>query len=209
MTSLNGDVRTPGLTRVMRFALNQYMKSVNTSLPGLIETYDRGRRRADVRIAIPVVDTEGNQIDRGVVPNVPVVFPAGGGYSMTFPMRRDDPVLLVFCQRGIGGFKKAHAKAPPDGQGFFSQRDAVAIAGFGPVGLTPVSEDGLSIQNDDGTTSIVIDGDGLRIVTDGRASMQNEDGTTSISIDAEGIRLVTAGDVAIQGANVTTTETEQ
>ena len=40
-----------------------------------------------------------------VLINVPVQFPSGGGYTLTYPLKDGDPGLIVFSDRCIDNFK--------------------------------------------------------------------------------------------------------
>ena len=136
----------------LRFALHQALKDVHTCLPGLVETYDPERRRARVRPAISLLAADGRTIPRPPIADVPVVFPTGGGFALTFPLEPGDPVLLVYAQRGISDWKRTHQLSPPDVDGFFSAKDAIAIPGFGRVGSwepdheITVSSSGIAIK---------------------------------------------------------------
>ena len=124
----------PSLPLAVRFAIKQAFKGINTCLPGLVLDYDRGTRRATVQPALSIMTTDGRFIPRAPVPNVPVVFPSGGGFSLSFPLHDGDPVLLVYSQRGLSGWKITHDQSPPDRISLFDAADAIAIPGFGPVG---------------------------------------------------------------------------
>ena len=125
--------------------LHQFLLGINTAMPGDILSYDAETRRADVRGALAVVLNDGTQVDRPVISNVPVLFPASGfmdrmgGFLQSFPLMPGDPVLLVFSMRGLARWKLTNGRlsigdmAPiPDVDSMLSERDAIAIPGFGP-----------------------------------------------------------------------------
>ena len=158
-TSLNPDIDYTHLPGAFRFALRQLLKGVNTCLPGEVLTYDAGRQRASVRPAVSLLTTDGQTLVRPTVADVPVLFPSGGGFALTFPLMPGDPVLLVYSQRGIGGWKRNYRQAPPDPESFFSERDAIAIPGFGPPGVEP-------------SDRIEVDSSGIIIKSAGRVSIE-------------------------------------
>ena len=99
--------------------------------------------------ALAVVLNDGTQVDRPVISNVPVLFPASGfmdrmgGFLQSFPLMPGDPVLLVFSMRGLARWKLTNGRlsigdmAPiPDVDSMLSERDAIAIPGFGPKRAT-------------------------------------------------------------------------
>ena len=69
----------------------------------------------------------------------------------------DDSVLLVFSQRGLTHFKEKFTHALPDETSLLSLPDAVAIAGFGALKITPASATGCSLQRNSGNNAVVIE----------------------------------------------------
>ena len=134
MSNMNPDLDYSNLALSLRFAIRQSLKDVYTCMPGVVQQYDPHTRRAVVRGALRIVTTDGREIERVAIRNVPVVFPSGGGFALTFPLRPGDPVLLVYSQRGLSEFKRTLDVSAPDVDGFFSEKDAIAIPGFGPHG---------------------------------------------------------------------------
>ena len=128
--------------------LHQWLLGLYTAMPGEIVAYDAATRRADVRGALAVMVKNGRleePVDRPVISNVPVLFPASGfmdrmgGFLMSFPLKAGDSVLLLFSMRGLAQWKLTNGrlavadKAPiPDVDSFLAERDAIAIPGFGP-----------------------------------------------------------------------------
>lgn len=159
MTSQNPDIDYTHLPAAMRFTLRQLLKGVNTCLPGVVVRYDAPSRRASVQPAVALLTTDGQLIDRPVVADVPVLFPSGGGFALSFPLAPGDPVLLVYSQRGIGGWKRGYRKAAPDPESFFSERDAIAIPGFGLPGM-------------EASHRIEVDASGISIKSAGRVSIE-------------------------------------
>ena len=186
MSNRNRDNDYSNLASVLRFALEQHLKSVNTCLPGHIVKYDAATRRASVRSALDILTTDGELLPAPQIENVPVVFTSGGGWTFGFPLAEGDPVLLVFAQRGLSGFKRDHDRSSPDVDSLFSIRDAIAIPGFGPTSITPGSTDGVTLQDEGGDNLIALEPDGIRIKTRG-----------TVRIEAAGVEIISDGEVKI------------
>ena len=171
-----------GIPRV----LHQFLLGLYTSMPGEVVSYDAVNRRADVRAALAIVLNDGTQVDRPVISNVPVVFPAGQNFLLTFPLEPGDPVLLVFSMRGLSRWKATHGMTAPDTEGMLSQQDAVAIPGFGPVGayVPPVE--------------IEAGADSLAMTVKDPADVTDITRHRTIEMDATQIK-VTLGDATIGG----------
>ena len=162
MTSMNRDTDYANMAQSIRFAIRQSLKDMYTCMPGIVESYDAETRRAVVKGALNIVTTKKEEIEREAIHNVQVMFPSGGGFTMTFPLERGDPVLLLYSQRGLANWKKTLGVAAPDTIGFFSEKDAFAIPGFG---------------TDEPEHHIAIEADGIHIKTTGKLFIEAQDVT--------------------------------
>lgn len=76
---------------------------LHVSLPCRVERYDSALQVVDVQPLIKDshegFDGERVYTDYPVIPNVPVLFPGGGGMRITFPIAAGDTVLVVFGDR--------------------------------------------------------------------------------------------------------------
>jgi len=174
---------TQTLTSLLRLAMGQTVMDLHTVLPGVVETYSPTTRRARVIPAISLLLDDGSLVDRPPVTDVPVIFPSGGGLSLVYPLSAGDPVLLVFSQRGLDGWKGNSRPGPPPASAPLSLSDAIALAGFGSLATTPASLTGASLQTDDGQTSVVVEPTGeINIIA----------GAGPVTIRATQINLLTA-----------------
>lgn len=164
---------TRSLTTLLRLAIGQAMLDIHTVLPGIIETYSPATRRARVIPAIGILLDDMTLMERPPVTDVPVIFPSGGGLSLIYPLAQGDPVLLLFSQRGLDGWKQNYRHSPPPASAPFALSDAIALAGFGSLATTPASATGASLQTDDGQTSVVVEPTGeVNIVTAGPVTIR-------------------------------------
>ena len=173
MTNRDNETRYDSLAAAMRFMLEQFQKSLNICLPGHIVSYAATTRRATVQSALDLLTTDGGSIAAPLIPNVPVVWPSAGGFSFSAPLVAGDPVLLVWSQRGLTGFKRAHERAMPDPDRLMSLGDAIAIPGFGPEDITPVSSTGIVLQSNDAAEYIAVEPGGIRIKTSGIVAIES------------------------------------
>lgn len=117
-----------------------------THYPGKIIEFDPIKQVAKVQIMREqysnTLYTLYEKYDFPVLQNVPVQFPQGGGYCLTFPVKKGDNCLLDFCDKGIshwlnegteviGKFSSGVPKA--DYFRSYNINDAVAIVGFNPI----------------------------------------------------------------------------
>ena len=122
------------------------MTKARTSYPGKIVTFDAATQSAVVQVAREryVDNLDGLNIleESPLLIQVPVHFPQGGGYSLTFPVTKGDNCLVMFAERGcshwvqrgamkIGVFATGVPK--PDFHRMFDVNDSFALVGFNPV----------------------------------------------------------------------------
>ncbi len=165
----NPDSTYSNLPEALRFALGEWVKGLNTCLPGHIVSYNSVSRRAVVWLALDALTGDNRRSEAPEVSDVPVIFPSGREFELTFPLVAGDPVLLVFAQRGLTGFKRVHGRSTPDIDSLFSLRDAIAIPGFG---LRP--------PNAESTHAIEITSAGIHLRTSGSLTVTDSQGTRTL-----------------------------
>lgn len=180
------------------FAIEQWMKGVWTAMPGVVDSYNRAKRRARVSPAIAAEFTDGTVQKRGLLVNVPVVSPACDGFLITYALEKGDPVLLVFSMRGLAAFKKDYKAGASPGGAMFAASDAMAIPGFGP----PQTD--MQFRTPDDVKGTGVDG------MDTGISIQSKNGKSHISIGNDGI-VISAPSIkfvttAAQGTPLTVTK---
>lgn len=110
-------------------ALDQLLESESlriwTALPGTVVAYDQASQTCTVQ-PLPAGPTG----PLPVLAEVPVMFPRGGGASMTWPLAKGDHVLLVFCARAIGQWFHGGRTGAPDSPRHHALTDAIAIPGL-------------------------------------------------------------------------------
>jgi hypothetical protein len=159
--SMGNEKQFDNITDFLTFAFEQMLKNIYTIIPAHVISYNSETKRAIVRPSIKI-ETSQEIISQSPIANVPVVFPCGGGFTLLSPLPAGSPVLLFFSQRGITKFKQSFEEVAPD-ENLFDKQDAIAVAGFGSLSVTPATEDGISLQSEDGTKYIFIEDDKIEI----------------------------------------------
>lgn len=153
--------RSPDLAELLRIALASHQTRIHVSLPGAIETYDAARQVADIKPLLrrPLVAADGTELDAESLPilmDVPVAFPRGGGFYLTFPLVKGDLVHLVFVERSMDQWldKEGEETTPLDYR-MHSLADAVAYPGLYPRGraLADAHAENLAIGLDGGSSA--------------------------------------------------------
>ena len=105
----------------------------HTALPAIVIDYDANTRTITAQPTVQRVFSEGEGLSgaHNLPPcvDVPVVFPMGGGYELTFPVVAGDECLLIFAERCIDGWFTTGQPTPPQDYRRHDLSDAFAIVG--------------------------------------------------------------------------------
>lgn len=133
LKSFGGDIST-NIKRLIDSKLN----SVHTSTIGIIESFDSETQTAVVQPAIKrVTATQSREFityeteQHPLLVDIPVVFPGGGEWFMTFPIQKGDECIIHSMERSIDTWKKnGGLQEPSNYTRKLSFKDAVAIVGI-------------------------------------------------------------------------------
>lgn len=153
--------RTEDESEALRLALLGWQSEMWTALPGILQSFDAETMTAVVAPAMRGKwrNKDGSFQDVAIPSclDVPVQFPGGGGYTLTFPMAAGDEGLLVFSSRCIdswwqnGGLQNnlAELRMHDLSDGFF-------IPGFRskPRVLSNISANSTQLRADDGSAYV-------------------------------------------------------
>jgi hypothetical protein len=89
----------------LRAALTGWQAGLWTALPGVINSYDAAKMTVTVQPSIKIKrrlqDGSYTWEKLPLLLDCPVVFPGGGGFAVTFPVKKDDECLVIFSSRCI------------------------------------------------------------------------------------------------------------
>lgn len=162
--------------------------SLNTAIPASIDSYDPDTRTAKVKIHysdhFASEGTEANREDWPPIPDCAVLFPRGGGFVFTWPLKKGDPVLVVFSQRSLQEWSASDGKTDI-GSFLISTHnpgDAIVIPGLSPS------------KNKDGEDTEI------KITTDGELQVKSSKVRLGTLDAAKALALAEKVDAAIQNA---------
>ena len=206
MSNKISDTGYDQLSTALDFFFSQQVKSLNTALPGIVQTYDAATRRAKVQPATRTLLTSGQTVSKRPVIDVPVLHPQAGGYIVHVPVAQGTPVMLLFSQRGIHEFKQTLQESDPDPESFMAIQDAVAIVGFGVTADTTLANgEELVLQNQDGSTHIRVGETAVHIDTPNTVNIESPEVTIDGNLTVTGT-VTSEGQVNAQaGVDVTGT----
>lgn len=129
--------RSPEST-TLASVLERFVRSrtaeLRTGTVGAVVAYDPEKQRADVQVVVRSRFEDGESVRPPVLVDVPVRFPCGGGFALTFPLVAGDFVWLDFGERSLDEWKALGGDdVDPRVARRFNAADAVAYAGIRPT----------------------------------------------------------------------------
>jgi len=174
LSNLDPEKDYSNMTDAFKFILNQFKKSLYSVIPGVIETYTKGSKRCRVKPAINIRKTDNTTEEQTAIINVPVLWNSAGGFTILGPLKAGDSVLILFSQRGITKFKETFLTEDP-GKGVFAKEDAIVIPGFGGLSVSPATNDGMSMQTEDGSNFIFVENGNIEATATSKVTVNAPD----------------------------------
>lgn len=174
-----------------------------TATPGIIESFDAEAMTCTVQPAIQaLVRDEQGQFTAQPYPllaDCPVQFPAGGGCTLTFPVKQGDECLIVFSSRCIDSWWQSGGLQVQSEIRMHDQSDGFVLLGFRslPRVIPNVSTEAAQLRSDDGTTFVEVAPTGGVTITAPAGLTINADVTVNGRIDTTGD--VKAASISLQG----------
>lgn len=147
-------------------AIENHLKDVHTCLPGKIVSYDPVANTAVVQPAIQRVFVEGGPTNLPLLLDVPVYFPGGGDFTVTFPVAAGDECVLFFSERCIDFWHAQGDIKPPAVYRLHDLSDAFAFVGIRNQKrrLANIQTDGMELRNADRSVAIKLTSTGIQVL---------------------------------------------
>lgn len=191
------------LESAMKAFFEHQMRSVYTAIPAVVmQVRNAEEGRVDVKPLVNMVFPDYEDLEWATIPNVPLIYPSSSTSAFTFPVKQGDTVLLVFNQYSIDVFKAGDGSPqPPNDFRTFNMRDAVAIPGLFPFGLSINKKTNrtLSHSTDDAVLAHNLNTSAeceLRMKQDGTIEINGSSGKINVSVDMDGT-LTTTGAITV------------
>lgn len=132
------------------------LKDLHTCLPGIIVSFDPATQTASVQPAIKRIFTERGAVNLPVCVDVPVAFPGGGDFWLTFPVKAGDECILLFSERAIDYWHANGGTQIPAEYRLHDLSDGIAQVGLNsqPKKLSALQTDGAELRTRDRSTFI-------------------------------------------------------
>ncbi|CNH59438.1 phage baseplate assembly protein V [Yersinia intermedia] len=151
--TVSTDSRSGELAETLRTLQSSVSSQLRVSMPGIVQSFDADSVTCDIQIGIKG-ESGGESTNLSVLTSVPVVFPRGGGVTMTFPIKSGDECLLVFGDRCIDFWHQSGDIQETVDERQHDLSDAFAI--IGPQSqakkISGISTSAAQFRSDDGST---------------------------------------------------------
>lgn len=195
----------------IRSALNGHQASIWTALPGIITSYDQNSVTAVVQASVSVLYTGPNGQKQWLnippLPDVPVVFPRGGQYTLTFPITQGDECLLVFSSRCIDNWWQQGGVQTQRELRMHDLSDGFAIPGpfSQATKISNLSTTTAQLRTADGTVFVEVDAaNGKARLVAGNMSVEANSQNSAVTITAPTVTInsptvTMSGNLNVQG----------
>lgn len=160
---MDREERTRNLEAALIKALEGLQSDIWTALPVVITQFDPVRMTAEaqptIRGTVRQPDGTVKEVDMPLLVDVPVIFPSGGGFTLTFPIKPGDEGLCFFASRCIDSWWE---RSGVQSQAEFRMHDlSDSFVLVGPrsqprVLLPTVHPDNVQLRSDDGQAVVEI-----------------------------------------------------
>jgi len=185
-------------------ALDGRQAAIFTSGPGIIQSFDPDAMTCSVQLATQMQrfqkDGSWSWATISLLTDVPVCFPGGGGYTLSFPVAPGDEALIVIAHRCIDAWWQNGGVQPQAEFRMHDLSDGFALPGVRsqPRVIPNVSTDSVQLRSDDGLAYIELaDGHVCKVRAPGGIDLNG------VTIDASGHLTsptqVTAAGVDLKG----------
>lgn len=180
--------------------VQKIFSTLKVAMPGVIESFDPDSVTASVRPAIKGYEADAAEdgwIELPLLVDVPVIFPHGGGCTLTFPVSAGDECLLIFADRCIDFWWQNGGIQKPIDPRMHDLSDGFAIVGPQSQAhkISGISTTAAQLRTDDGAAFVeVAAGHAITVKTPGKLTA-SADGGTEITSPT----IVFNGNVTING----------
>ncbi|WP_275211756.1 phage baseplate assembly protein V [Citrobacter freundii] len=186
--AVSNQTRSGDLSAVLSTERGAVKDQIRVAMPGIIHSFNPETVTAVVQPALRSVqqnnDGSTNTSDYPLLVDVPVIFPRGGGCTLTFPVKEGDECLLIFADRCIDFWWQSGGVQETVDPRQHDLSDAFAIVGPQSQAqkISGISTSAAQLRTDDGAAFVeVAAGHNITVKTPGQLTATAEGGTTITS----------------------------
>ncbi|EMP5823336.1 translation initiation factor IF-2 [Klebsiella aerogenes] len=197
----SNETRSGSLDETFESERKVLKEQIRVALPGIIQSFDPDSVTAVVQPAIRYVERDNDGAtetqDYPLLTDVPVIFPRGGGCTLTFPVKEGDECLVIFGDRCIDFWWQSGGIQEPVDDRMHDLSDAFCIVGPQSQAkkISGISTTSAQLRTDDGAAFIELSsGHDVTVKTPGKLTASADGGTEITSPE-----IILNGNVTING----------
>jgi hypothetical protein len=192
------------LTGASALMMRKFLLDVDDMLPARIISYDPPPvNRAQIEILYQVTMTDGSLHPMSAPAEVPVQFPGGGGFVLTFPLKTGDLGWIKAVDRDMSLFLQSYEAEPGNTPRLHCFEDGVFFPDLMHA-FSMADSDGISLQTTDGGNSVTVTAENVVMkVGEATLTLSADKLISSVPIEAPKVK---AGDVEMLGHKHTNPE---
>jgi len=202
---LSGD-----LSQALKAMGEQVSSSLRVAVPGIIQLFDPDTVTCTVQPAVngSVPDETGAESAEGItlLVDLPVIFPRGGGVTLTFPVKAGDECLVIFSDRCIDFWYQSGRTGDAVDERQHDTSDAFVIVGPQSQAqkISGISTNSAQMRSDDGSTYFELNPtmQTINIVAPGGFNVTSPLSTFSAAVTIKGLLTWMAGMVGSTASGV-------
>lgn len=189
----------------LRAAMDDFSANLWTATPGIVVSFNAAAMTVRVQPSVQGrLRSKSGEISYVQIPpidDVPVIFPSGGGFSLTFPIAPGDECLVVFANNCIDGWWQSGGVQLPAEIRLHDISDGFAFVGPRSQPNVITVADHPRLTSNDGTCYIEMSGNGTITLTAPTSIVLNtpiitgSNGGSAGTIAFDGSLAVTNGDI--------------
>lgn len=196
-----------------RVQMEGRIRNLHTMLPGIVVSFDADKQTAQVQPAIKRIFTTGADDEAPIGPvnlppcvDCPVVFPGGGDFVLTFPVKAGDECILLFSERAIDYWYAYGGIQLPAEYRLHDLSDAIVIVGLNsqPRKLANLCMSGTELRSRDGQSYLRMENGQITIkgnvLIEGNATVSDQL-TAQNGVQITG-SLQATGEITAEGTSV-------
>ena len=197
----------PTSNQVTQAWISQYLNDTCTSIPGYVHEYDTTANTCSVQPSVKMTLPNGSNINYPILGNASVIFPSTPRSAISFPIKKGDPVLIIFSQRSLDSWQVSDGDqiVNPQDARVHNLSDAIVIPGLFPNAKSPVStlagqEEDLILAHNIGTAKeslTVMKADGN--IEFSPVTQVTVNGNLNVTGNIGVVDIVASGDVDVTG----------
>lgn len=183
--SVSNQSRSGSLAETLKTERKTVSDHFRVALPGIIQSFDPNTVTAVVQPAVKFVQQDGGGSTSThpypLLTDVPVIFPRGGGCTLTFPIKSGDECLVIFSDRCIDFWWQNGGIQEPVDQRQHDLSDGICIPGPQSQAhkISGISTTAAQLRTDDGGAVIELEpgNHAVNVTTTGKLTATAEETT--------------------------------